>query len=954
MMLQGDAPTGPNTPNFLRGGGEMGALIRAFDWNTTSLGPPAGWPQSLRTAIRFLLNSGHPMYVWWGPDLLSFYNDAYSQSIGPERHPGSLGRPGREVWAEIWDIIGPQIDQVMSGGPPTWHENALVPITRNGAREDVYWTYSYGPIDDDDAPHGVGGVLVQCTETTSSVLAQRSRADETERQRRLFQQAPGFVIIMRGPDHIVDFVNDAHRRVFGSDSWLGKSIREAFPSIEGQGYFEELDEVYSTGTIYQAHQAPVTYQRAPGEPMQARFMNFIYAPVFDDQGQISGIFCDGYDVTDGKAATEALERSEQQLRLVVEASEIGFWDVDMVQDLLYWPPQTKAMFGISPAAFVSLTDFYAGLHPEDRPAITAAFTAAADPTQRALYDVESRTIGKEDGVERWVAAKGRGLFEANRCVRVVGTAIDVTARKHAEAALRDLNETLEQRVAAALQERKVLADVVESTDALILVADLDYRYLAINRASADEFEQVYGVRPKVGDNMLDLLADRPNHQAEVRSLWSRALAGEAFTTIHEFGDPAFDRRAYEIKFNILRDRDGRQIGAFQFVYDVSDRLRDQARLAEAEFQLRQNQKIEAIGQLTGGVAHDFNNLLMVILGGLSMVDRPGAPERRQRILDGMRQAAERGASLSRQLLAFARRQPLKAEPVDLRQQLAGMRDLLDRALRGDVHVETVLADDLWAIQVDPAELELVLLNLCVNARDAMPEGGTISIVAENAPRADGQGDFVRLTVRDTGVGMAKEVLARVFEPFFTTKEIGKGSGLGLPQVYGFAEQSGGSVSVDSTVGRGTAVTLLLPRTLEAPAASAAAAITSLEGLRAPTAEAVLLVEDDDEVAALVCEMLRELGYVVTRVSGAESALGAMANDRAIDLVFSDIMMPGAMNGVQLAQEIRRRRPGLPVLLTSGYAEAAIRETEIEGVAVLPKPYDIDTLARRLLDLLGAT
>jgi len=224
-----------------------------------------------------------------------------------------------------------------------------------------------------------------------------------------------------------------------------------------------------------------------------------------------------------------------------------------------------------------------------------------------------------------------------------------------------------------LAERKVLADVVESTDAFIQVADLNYRFLAVNRASANEFERIFGVRPKVGDSMLDLLADQPEHQAGVRAIWARALAGEDFTEIGEFGDPGRDSRFYEMKFNTPCDRGGATIGAFQFVYDVSDRLRDQTRLADAENRLRQAQKIEAIGQLTDGVAHDFNNLLMVILGGLSMIDRPGDPGRRGRILGGMRQAAERGAALSRQLLAFARQQPLKAEPVDLRAQLDAMR-----------------------------------------------------------------------------------------------------------------------------------------------------------------------------------------------------------------------------------------------------------------------------------------
>ena len=801
----------------------MGALMRAFDWSSTSLGPAAGWPQPLRTAIRLILNTGHPMYVWWGPDLLCFYNDAYSQSIGPERHPGSLGQPGRQVWAEIWNIIGPQVDQVMTGGGPTWQENALIPITRNGRREDVYWTYSYGPIDDDDAPNGIGGVLVVCTETTQQVLAARRAGEERERFAELFEQAPTFMARLTGPEHRFELVNPSYMQLVGDLELLGRTVMDAFPEVAAQGFIELLDGVYRTGKPYAGAGVPFMSKARPNGESDVRYLDFVYQPMVDDAGAVNGIFVVGVDVTDRTLA-------EQQLR-----------------------------------------------------------------------------------------------EQADR--------------------LQGFNEKLEAAIAAALEERKVLADVVETTDAFIQVADLDYRFLAINRASADEFEQIFGVRPRVGDSMLDLLADDPEHQADVKAIWARALAGEEFTEVGEFGEAGRERRFYEMKFNTLRDRDGAIIGAFQFVYDVSDRLRAQARLAEAEGQLRQAQKIEAIGQLTGGVAHDFNNLLMVILGGLSMIERPGDPARRTRILEGMRQAAERGASLSRQLLAFARRQPLKAEPVDLRAQLDAMRELLDRALRGDVHVTTDFSDDLWAVLVDPAELELVLLNLCVNARDAMPAGGTITVAASNAPdlAQDAlQGDFVTLSVRDDGVGMPPDILARVFEPFFTTKEIGKGSGLGLPQVYGFAEQSGGTVRVESTVGQGTTVTLLLPRTERLPAPPQT--LIDLKESELPTQTGlVLLVEDDDEVASLVTEMLREIGFGVMRAASADAALGALADARTIDLLFSDIMMPGEMNGLDLAREAQRRRPGLPILLTSGYADAAMREAAREGFRMLRKPYDIQAL-----------
>jgi signal transduction histidine kinase/ActR/RegA family two-component response regulator len=364
-----------------------------------------------------------------------------------------------------------------------------------------------------------------------------------------------------------------------------------------------------------------------------------------------------------------------------------------------------------------------------------------------------------------------------------------------------------------------------------------------------------------------------------------------------------------------------------------------------EERLHQAQKIEAIGQLTGGVAHDFNNLLQVISGGLQIMGRPGDPAGRERVFTAMKQAVERGAGLCRQLLAFARRQPLRPEAVDLKRLIVGMRELLDRSLRGDVQFRCDFAERLWPVEVDPGELELVILNLAVNARDAMPTGGVVAISAYNAPAlADHEltGDFVRLDISDTGMGMPADVLSHAFEPFFTTKEVGKGSGLGLAQAHGFARASKGAVRIHSTVGHGTEVSLFLPRTFKTPARPDDVVDISPE-TAAASAGQVLLVEDDDEVAALTVEMINQLGYDTTRVASAEAALGALADKRAIDIVFSDVMMPGRMNGVELAQEIRRRRPNLPVLLTSGYAEAANRSATVHQIKIIPKPYRMDQL-----------
>ena len=527
------------------------------------------------------------------------------------------------------------------------------------------------------------------------------------------------------------------------------------------------------------------------------------------------------------------------------------------------------------------------------------------------------------------------------------------ALRQSETSLRALNDTLEQRVNEALAERKVLADIVEGTNAFVQVADLNFRWLAINRAAADEFERIFGVRPTVGASMLELLASQPQHQAAVKAVWSRALGGEEFTAVEEFGDLARNRRAYEMRYNTLRDREGNRMGAYQFVYDVTERLRDQERLRRAEEALRQAQKMEALGQLTGGVAHDFNNLLAVFASGLQVLQYEVTSEQRQRIFEGMRRAVARGTGLTRHLLAFSRRRPLNPESIDLAAHLAEAREMLDSSLGGGIRIDMNLQSDLWPVEIDAGEFDLAILNLCVNARDAMGGSGTITINAENRQESGEEGvvsDYVRLLVADRGSGMSPEVLARVTEPFFTTKDVGKGSGLGVPQVYGFAQQSGGRLAIESEIGAGTTVTLLLPRSLRAPAAPKRIEATTSISRRGDPARRgqILLVEDDNEVAELTKEMLNCLGFKVIHVANSAAALAALADPHSIDAVLSDIMMPGGVSGVELAREIKRRYPTLPVVLTTGYAEAAAGINS-EEVRLLLKPYSLETLA----DAMGA-
>jgi len=520
-----------------------------------------------------------------------------------------------------------------------------------------------------------------------------------------------------------------------------------------------------------------------------------------------------------------LRDSEERLRLAVTNAEVGFWDVDVVNDVLIWPARTKAMFGISPDVPVTMQDFYDGLHPDDRAATSEAYAAAADPARRALYDVDYRTIGKEDGVVRWVAAKGRGVFDdRGRCLRVAGTAVDITPRKVAEEALRELNSTLEARVERAVAEREA-----------------------------------------------------------------------------------------------------------------------------AQAALRQSQKMEAMGQLTGGVAHDFNNLLTPIVGALDMLQRKGlGGEREQRLIDGAAKSADRAKTLVQRLLAFARRQPLQAVAVDIAKLVHGMGDLVSSTTGPQIKVVVEASDDLPAAQADPNQLEMAILNLAVNARDAMPEGGTLRISAQRGAVSGGErpglraGDYIRLSVADTGVGMDEATVARAIEPFFSTKGIGKGTGLGLSMVHGLASQLGGALTIQSAPGLGTNIELWLPLSGVAPDA----AHLTRETVSVTRAGSALLVDDEELVRISIADMLSDLGYDVTEASSGEEALRIINGGAHFDLLVTDHLMPG-MTGTDLAAAIRAVRPDTSVLLVSGYAEN-------EGIAPdlprLTKPFRKDELATSLMQL----
>ncbi len=805
----------------------MGALMRAYDWSANPLGTPQTWPQSLRTAVRILLNTNHPMFIWWGPKLIQFYNDAYRQTMGPERHPGALGQGGRECWAEIWDIIGPQIEQVMSGGGATWHENQLVPVTRHGRLEQVYWTYGFSPIDEDD---GIGGVLVVCRDVTREYLA-----------------------------------------------------------------------------------------------------------------------------------ANALREREAELARVQQLGRIGGLEVDLRTGFgNRRSPEYLLIHGLPPAAAdESHEDWVQRIHPEDREATEKIFRDAVAGDVRD-YSVQYRIVRPSDGETRWISVKSTIERDENgKAIRLVGAHTDVTEQVVADLALRqseeqfrrladqlaELNATLAQRVEEKTRERDRIWNVSQD---LLVVADRDGVWRTVNPA----WTKTLGWSEAELLNRTSEWLEHPDDGGLTRTEVNRLIQGNL--TVKFEGRFRHKDGSYRwLSWTGVPDQDH----IYAVARDVTAEKAAADRLKATEEALLQSQKMEAVGQLTGGIAHDFNNLLTGIVGSLDLLQtrlNQGRTENVARYINAAMTSANRAAALTHRLLAFARRQPLIPKSVDANQLVVSLEDLLRRTIGETIDLEIAAPDDLWCTLCDPNQLESALLNLAINARDAMPDGGKLTIATANA-RIAGltaetpallPGDYICIEVTDTGVGMSAEVAARAFDPFFTTKPIGQGTGLGLSMIYGFARQSNGHVTIDSRLGQGTSIKLYLPRHHGDIAASHASAARAAE--HAATGETVLVVEDEPVVRGVILEMLHEEGYRTLEAVDGPSGLRILRTNGRVDLLITDVGLPG-MNGRQLADQARETRPRLKILFVTGYAESvAISEAFLQpGMEMITKPFDLDHLSRRV-------
>ncbi|WP_458374788.1 PAS domain-containing protein [Pseudomonas laurylsulfatiphila] len=831
------------------------ALIARIDWASSPLGAASTWPQSLRTAVDIVIHSPMPMLLLWGPQLTQIYNDGFAL-LAASKHPQAFGQPTHLIWPELKDFTDPIYSAVLQGQVRTYSEQRFT-LQREGQESDFWLDLTYSPIRDEGAE--VAGILVT--------------AIETNERRRIAL---------------------------------------------------ELE------------------QRSA-------------------------------------ASLKAQRETEERLQLALAATDaVGTWDWDISEDRFIADVHFAQLHGVDPAMAnqLPISAYLHGVHPQDRALIARSIKHCI--THGSEYAEEYRLL-QTDGQMRWVFARGRCYKDHHgRPIRFLGAALDLTERKHTEQALR--------------QSQTELQLIINAMPILISYVDREERFRLNNAAYLDW----YGLTPQelYGRTILEVLGEEA--YALRAPYITEALSGRP--CCFSISTPHRDGSMRQALMNYLprHGADGAVNGFYIFVIDETERkMTEEAlrnlnetleervaartrQLAEAnerlqnemfereraEDALRHAQKMEAVGQLTGGIAHDFNNMLTGIIGSLDLMQRYIAEGRASeigRFTEAAVSSANRAAALTHRLLAFSRRQSLNRTPLNPNDLIRSLEDLLSRTKGDHIELKLQLAEHTWRVNTDVSQLENALLNLVINARDAMPGGGELQIETANV-YLDGSdittlepvkaGDYVMIAVSDNGTGMTPSVLAKAFDPFFTTKPIGQGTGLGLSMIYGFAQQSGGHVSLFSLPGRGTSVRLYLPRLHSTEPEKILSPVVG-EAPAAIAGETVMLVEDDAAVRMLVLDLLKELGYRAHEAEDAKDALPVLESDLRVDLLVTDVGLPG-MNGRQLAEIARQHRPGLKVLFMTGYAQIAAERQGFleEGMDMVTKPFSIDLLANKIRTMIG--
>ncbi len=963
-MLSDDCDNLMSTPpSFLAGGGEMGALMRARDWRATPLGDPAGWPLALKNTVRLMLNTRHPMFLFWGPDLIQFYNDAYRATLDGARHPAALGQRGRECWVDAWAIIGPEIEGILAGGPATWHESRLVPLLRDGELRDVWWTYGFSPVEDED---GVRGVLVICNDVTEDQrnrlalqdlnrrleeeVAERRRAESelaaakgrsevaleevtraSEQRRRLYEtflsNTPDLAYVF-DLEHRFIYANAVLLQMWGRtwDEAIGKNCLElGYPDWHAEMHGREIEQVKATGKPIKG---TVPFNGTFGR----RMYEYIFVPLIGPDGEVEAVAGTTRDVTEREQAEEAIARNEQRFRSLIEASTQVVWHCGPDGSMEADSPTWRAFTGQSYEEWRGF-GWVDAVHPDDRAASLAQWQRCVQ--EGRVYEAEQR-VRAADGAWRWTAARAVPIVGQDGAIREwVGTTTDIHDRRQAEL------------------DRQRFVSLAERSEDFIGMAGLDLRPFFLNQAAvrlvgADSYEEALAT--KVEDFFF------PEDRAFIRDDFLPRVArdGHAETEIRmrhfRSGAPIWMIcTAY-----VIRDAGGAPEGYATVSRNITERKLAEERLRQATVDLQDANQRKT--RFLATLAHELRNPLAPLRTGLDLMQLPGAsPEALGRARAMMDRQLRQMVHLIDDLMDIAR---IDSGKIELKRQRVALRTIVTTAIEGVMpmveaagHALAVELPDepLW-LDADPTRLAQVLANLLTNACKYTPGGGRIALSA----RRDGN-DAV-IAVQDSGIGIPPDALESVFEMFSqVSQNIGRaqgGLGIGLALVRSLVQMHGGTIAAGSAgAGQGSTFTLRLPLAslATAPAERAAA---QAPALAAAGGLPILVADDNVDAATMLAAVLTARGHRVTLAHDGEAAL-AQARAGSYALLILDVGMPG-LSGYEVARAVRAM-PHLDGALLAAHTGWGAEHDRSEALAAgfdahLTKPAgldEIDALLARL-------